>query len=299
MKRLIDNIEYKGSRFRDFEYEYRLVAFVDLLGFRSFLSKHGLKEVLKSLRIFYKEAGKESFHQHYTKQGYGHNDTKALSIEAVRKEDHRITIFSDLIVISYRSTKEYINWNFNELLERLYYAQGYLMHRGLLIRGGITYGRLFHTDDYCVGPALVRAYELEYKKAFYPRVILDPKLLRFPIFRKWAEESHFLFYDYKENLWGTNLFSRIHILCSNDYSKVDKYGLIQTRNSVYYDLICLSEIIQEGLGSRDDRTVEKAKWMAVRFNETLNLVKVTIGLDSSDIFPELKLNFVKVTEFLL
>lgn len=306
MKNLIDSIEYKGFRFKDAEYEYRLVGFIDLLGFQSFLKKHGLKEILKSLRVFYREAGKESFHKHIIGQEYDPElnpsfnrprSTDSTYLEAARREDHKITIFSDLVVISYRSTKEYINWNFNELLEKIYNAQRYLMQRGLLIRGGITYDKFYHTDTYCVGPALVRAHEIESKIAHYPRVVLDPRLLRFSVFKKWTEESHYLFYHQEEGLWVTDLFSGIRLLCSNDYSNVSEYGLIQTRNSVYYDLICIAEIIREGLESGQDSAVAKAKWMASRFNDILELVEATIGLDSAGVFPELKQNFAKLTKF--
>lgn len=306
MKKLIDTIEYEGFRFQDSAYEYRLTAFIDLLGFQSFSNKHGLKEVLKSLRIFYKEAGKASFYQNLLGQEYdpelkpnlriSHN-TNPSNIEAAKKQDFKVTIFSDLIVLSYRSSKEYIEWNFKELLERVYYAQRYLMHRGLLIRGGITYDHLYHTNTYCVGPALVRAYEIESEEAIYPRVVLDPELLRFPIFKHWAKESHYLFYDQKESLWATDLFSGIRLLCSNDYSEVSRAGLIQTRENVYYDMICLAEIIQEGLDSEQFNTITKAKWIAIRFNDTLDLVKNTISLDATDVCPEVKMNFVKLKIF--
>ena len=46
----------------------------------------------------------------------------------------------------------------------------------LLLRGGITQGKLIHNDKLLFGPAMNRAYELESKVAKVPRIILDPNL---------------------------------------------------------------------------------------------------------------------------
>ena len=46
--------------------------------------------------------------------------------------------------------------------------------KGFYVRGAVTVGNLFH-DAACVfGPALVRAHDLELRKAKFPRIILDP-----------------------------------------------------------------------------------------------------------------------------
>ncbi len=42
----------------------------------------------------------------------------------------------------------------------------------LLIRGGLAKGGLFHDKGIAFGPALVRAYEIESKESFYPRVVI-------------------------------------------------------------------------------------------------------------------------------
>jgi hypothetical protein len=44
------------------------------------------------------------------------------------------------------------------------------------LRGGIACGLVYHEDDIVVGPALVRAYELESKTAIHPRIIFDPEM---------------------------------------------------------------------------------------------------------------------------
>lgn len=50
---------------------------------------------------------------------------------------------------------------------------------GFFFRGGVTIGDLFHDGHIVFGPALNQAYDLESKKAVYPRAILDPDLPEF------------------------------------------------------------------------------------------------------------------------
>ncbi len=51
------------------------------------------------------------------------------------------------------------------------------LKRNYLTRGGIVIGDYFCDDVMVWGNALVKAYELESKVAFYPRVIIDPELV--------------------------------------------------------------------------------------------------------------------------
>ncbi|MGH9669479.1 MAG: hypothetical protein ACRD3A_05130 [Terriglobales bacterium] len=54
--------------------------------------------------------------------------------------------------------------------------QGLLAIEGILIRGGITFGRVFVDSSFVFGPALVRSYELE-QNAIYPRLVIDKDLV--------------------------------------------------------------------------------------------------------------------------
>lgn len=52
--------------------------------------------------------------------------------------------------------------------------QSILAQRGIFIRGGITYGKVFCSENIVFGPAVIRAYELESKYSDFPRLIFDP-----------------------------------------------------------------------------------------------------------------------------
>src|SRR5271156_3287745 len=52
------------------------------------------------------------------------------------------------------------------------------LQKGFPCRGAITSGSLFHHERYIVGPALVRAYQIEQSVAIYPRIILDDAAMK-------------------------------------------------------------------------------------------------------------------------
>jgi hypothetical protein len=47
---------------------------------------------------------------------------------------------------------------------------------GFLLRGGLTYGKLFHEGRVVVGEAMIDAYRLEREVATYPRVVVSPRI---------------------------------------------------------------------------------------------------------------------------
>jgi hypothetical protein len=52
-----------------------------------------------------------------------------------------------------------------------------LIRQGCYARGAIVFGNLFHSGSVIVGPALVKAVQLE-KAACYPRILIDPSARR-------------------------------------------------------------------------------------------------------------------------
>lgn len=45
------------------------------------------------------------------------------------------------------------------------------------MHGGLTFGKVFHEDGIVFGPALNEAYDLESKKANFPRILASSKLV--------------------------------------------------------------------------------------------------------------------------
>jgi hypothetical protein len=141
------------------EYEDRVVTFIDVLGFAE-LVKASDVDVIARAKV----------------------SKLILTDELFAKFSERFfrgdaTFFSDSFVLSVQA----------EGIIFLIREAGQLCRRLLLLgfpcRGAVTAGALYHRDRLVVGPALVKAYQLEQSVAIYPRVILDEAAME-----RWREE---------------------------------------------------------------------------------------------------------------
>ncbi len=142
------------------EYKNCYVAFVDILGFKEWVNKSdkspdNISEIQDVLDIFVSE--KEN------------NLANVDFVRSIRNGRH-VTIFSDSIVISYNA--ENVNAGYHLLMD-LSYITVQLLDKGVMVRGGATYGKLMHDEQYCYGPAMNKAYLLESEVAIYPRIVLS------------------------------------------------------------------------------------------------------------------------------
>ena len=96
--------------------------------------------------------------------------------------------FSDHVVSSYPlsevkrfvpAAEKILNEAYVELAARraAQIAQ-FALEVGLLVRGGLSIGPLYHHDGVVFGPSLVEAYKLESRTAQYPRVVVSPSIVR-------------------------------------------------------------------------------------------------------------------------
>ncbi|MFC7695374.1 hypothetical protein ACFQX9_01340 [Bradyrhizobium sp. GCM10028915] len=149
-------------------YERRIVLFLDFLGFREIVDEterdsEKLRLLLRAIDRLY-DIGREDADLYRTRS---------------------ITTFSDSVVLSYAIHEQSAVFY---LLCDIAFAVIDLAIQGYLVRGAITVGELVHTKRYLVGPAMVKAYEMESKLAKYPRVLIDRTLVT--IARKAHAEQH-------------------------------------------------------------------------------------------------------------
>jgi hypothetical protein len=111
--------------------------------------------------------------------------------------------FSDYIVASYR-----INWQEDERLNAmivemyLKVAQDLVISTarraldiGMLVRGGVTIGKLYHSGGVVFGEALVDAYRLESRVAIYPRIAVSSCIYsRLPNRERIAQDTDGIWY---------------------------------------------------------------------------------------------------------
>lgn len=121
------------------------VAFIDILGFSTYVSDEQNADKTKDLFTFV-----EKFRFLYNTSPKLHT---------------KVSFFSDSIVIT--------SDQLESIILAICIAESYLKENlGLLFRGGICYGKYHHDNNTTFGPAVISAYKLE-KTAVYSRIILD------------------------------------------------------------------------------------------------------------------------------
>jgi hypothetical protein len=136
-----------------FQFEDRIVAFVDVLGFADLVKKAGSSSEAEA-----KLAGLIATNQLFEKM-----------VQKWLGPSMQGAFFSDSFALSETPPE---HWTIRLIRETGYLCR-YLLLQGLACRGGIATGPLFHDGRFVVGPALVKAYELEQSVAVYPRIVLD------------------------------------------------------------------------------------------------------------------------------
>ena len=165
----------------EIKYEERIIAFVDILGFKNIIKESETND--QKLKTIY-----QALDFLKTREESNEWNLKFIEIEeeAQRKglENFDITkntncsCFSDSIIVSVAVANEKTNEIASTLISNLAYIGAKLLSEGILIRGGLTIGKLIHNNNGVImGQGLIDAYELENRIAKYPRIILSDKLI--------------------------------------------------------------------------------------------------------------------------
>jgi len=150
--------KYKEPYFPHQQYEDRLVAFIDILGFKDLVADtetdaRKLQHLTAALDGLYNRIWQWEADGSYSSFAF--------------------TQFSDSIVISALADS---TDSFEMLQQLLLGVMELVDDYDILVRGGIARGQLIHDRAMVVGPAMVEAYRLESKEAIYPRIIIDKVL---------------------------------------------------------------------------------------------------------------------------
>ena len=145
-------------------YDNRLVAYIDILGWTSAINElpasrlFELLEPIRELGDFYNKNTRNKMLQDYN------------AVNPIMKEI-QFCFLSDCLIISTPI----------DLGGRIYDRISDLIHKflseGFAVRGGVSCGEVFHEDQLIFGPALIDAYQIELKRAKYPRVLIDDKAI--------------------------------------------------------------------------------------------------------------------------
>ena len=230
-------------------YEDRIVCFVDILGFR---------EIIESTTDV---CGHEIEGKTVALQEALLATREVLDADVERISKSKvITQFSDSIVISFHVEEE--SEVFFTLLELLW-NQVRLIFHGMVLRGGVAFGKCHHTDKLVFGPALVEAYEIESRVAKTPRIVVSESVV---------EEG-----SLRSANWHSPVTERESIemcLAEDDDGMlfIDYFGGAQSELD---DPECdfplylghLRSISSTGLQNPDQEVRKKYEWMRSKFNE--------------------------------
>ncbi|MEI9943295.1 MAG: hypothetical protein WDN26_03670 [Chitinophagaceae bacterium] len=246
-------------------YSKRLVAYIDILGFKEVIdatvypSGGDNKRMINYLLLTYKR-----FKRVFKPEYYTSARKYPYKYFWIKKNTKIVTNFSDSIVISF-AMKE-ISMLPDVLLE-IHNMIEILLWRGLVCRGAITIGKILHTPTVVFGPALVDAYLLESKHAKFPRVIIDEPVMKIIKGDKIPYNGHMRLYEL-ENYIAQDIDGRNYL----DYFRIhmDEPPILNRSSWRYYDL--LYNIITNGLRlskvTESENLRQKYMWMKEKYNSS-------------------------------
>lgn len=251
------------------KYEKRIVAFIDILGF---------KEIVRNSEI-----NSSKIELLYTALNFLKNweipekwDLKYIEIEedAQKKNINNFdirgktntTTFSDSIVVSVKVDNN-VNEMISTLVSNLSYIGANLFEKGISFRGAITIGNIIHEENGIVfGQALIDAYQLETKSAKYPRIILSNKLIKelnYPIENK---KDRYPYHQYINRFEDgcVDFHQMIYYQVSSNSSEMEPETLKKKLNKIRKNII-------DGLDDsfENPEVFEKFNWLKTQYNNLI------------------------------
>lgn len=142
------------------QYQKRICLFLDILGFSSLVKSQECNFVLDVIRNIKSEL--KSSKEFIEKVG----------------DEPIATTFSDCIVLSITAKESDVEGAVNILVTAtVKMLQDTYLNQKIALRGGISYGDLYHGNHGVFGPAMIKSYELESQFANWPRVIFDKSVI--------------------------------------------------------------------------------------------------------------------------
>lgn len=136
-------------------FNYHVIGFLDILGFSAMVESDSRSAVPRFLPVFV-----EVF----------------AELSKFNTEDGpKVRMFSDSILVEASLSPV----NIIRVFEVAGELQRLFLRKGILVRGGIAYGKHFSSENVTFSQALVDAYHIESKEARFPRVVIDRDTLSY------------------------------------------------------------------------------------------------------------------------
>lgn len=243
------------------EYDDSVVCFLDILGFKEYIrkTKDGSPKLIEAIRDLLvtldpeilcpeKQIGEDEF-QNFAKE-YG----------------AQIVQFSDCIFISMKE----ISYESLGLYILVLNATSNMLAGGMICRGAVTLGKIYHDDGLIFGPAVVDVYEMESGCAIFPRVIVSKALeikqksLR-PLSKKYPKQD------------TRSLAVKYLVRDSDDFLYVDYikkiYDFERSPLSAKLHLETLRQLIVNSLKETNSLSIEqKWNWVKRKYNNHVSKI---------------------------
>ncbi|MBI2258791.1 MAG: hypothetical protein HYU67_07820 [Flavobacteriia bacterium] len=269
--------------------EYRLVAFIDILGFKN-LVLNNVESILDILSSFQSEASRISHFESHIMEQLNTNELteeqKNGALSDLKRQDMQISMFSDLFVISYSNYRNNLGYSIIELFDKIRDMQNELSSFNVFLRGGITYGKLYHKGKICFGEAMIKAYKIESTVAVYPRIIIDSEIYNKKFFQQLFEFSSCKIEYFEDNQFGISIFNsakrvlqteKIVEILKVENPLMKENGDYSYKFLFFIEMEKLKKVIEVNVkwyfdqSKNDERTREKIKWMVLTYNQILNM----------------------------
>ena len=256
--------EKKPTSLRDLGAGYRqaFVTFIDVLGFRQVVSDKKAEEI----NIILDKMG--FFSTQPQRRRLPYSQTMHLPM---------VLQFSDSIIRIQPVDEDNQNISimdfYHEEIATLLLAQGNLVCNGVLVRGGLTYGKVCVHKDRVFGPAFNKAYLIESSLALYPRIVIDECLCSSdnnnPVIKNigyhdWTTLSSHI-YDYLERYddgqWSINYLP--HLYESHHGTGIDNIDVLTDHRDQ------LIKLLADVKSSENTSALSKVRWVASYHNRII------------------------------
>lgn len=256
---------------KELKYERRLIAFIDILGFKEIVKQSETDsskiDLIYSVLEYLKDwENTEKWDLKFVEIEESVQYKGVINFDLRGKTN--TTTFSDSIVVSV-NVEDNVNEMASTLIVNLAYIGTVLLEKGILFRGGLTIGNIIHIDNGTVfGQGLIDAFMLETRSAKYPRIILSDKLLRelnYPLETKRNRYPYHQYLDrYDDGCVG------FHQLI---YYQVIESWTEMTPELLTESLSKVRKVIISGLDSSFEKpeVFEKFKWLKEQYNKLIIL----------------------------
>lgn len=269
----------------EYYYKNRAVAFLDVLGFRQKLIDFETEAINDNNNAIDEKLQENDNCKYVSKKANDFINTFKRAIDKLDPDKYRYYLFSDNICItSIRETNAKDLYDLLLVIAELYFE---FAQKGYFLRGGIDYGLFIDESTIAMGCPLSTAYELETKKAIYPRIILSENLVN--VFQAINNKGEKVFdFDYSDVL----IVDSCEIKFLNVFLQVFQSDYREDKENFF---LCFNRVIIKNLDENRNNEVvfNKYKWLSEQFNEFIDLFITKLAYLDHDFDPEIEVGFLE------